>query len=66
MIDRKIVRVTNGNVPDLSVKLRDCFIQRALVRRAVHASLENSITVIAHEDLAGQNIIVDSGYNVKG
>ena len=62
MIDRKIIRVSEGNMPEL--QLRDCFIQRALVSRAVHAPLETFTTVIAHEDLAGQNIIVDSDFNV--
>jgi hypothetical protein len=64
IIDRKIVRVGNGQMAEL--KLRDCFIQRALVSRVVHAALENSPFLISHEDLAPQNIIVDSEYNIKG
>jgi hypothetical protein len=64
IIDCKIVRVSNGQMPEL--RLRDCFIQRALVSRVVHAALENSPFLISHEDLAPQNIIVDSEYNVKG
>ncbi|PMD54947.1 uncharacterized protein K444DRAFT_596730 [Hyaloscypha bicolor E] len=63
-IDRKIVRVSIGQMPEL--QLRDCFIQRALVSRVVHPDLENSPFLISHEDLAPQNIIVDSEYNIKG
>lgn len=65
IIDRKIVRVYDGKTPDL--KLRDCFIQRALARKAVYSGLnESSHTVISHGDLAAQNIIIDSDYNIKG
>jgi serine/threonine protein kinase len=64
IIDRKIVRTSNGQMPEL--QLRDCFIQRALVSRVVHPALENSPFLISHEDLAPQNIIVDSEYNIKG
>ena len=64
IIDRKIVRASNGQMPEL--QLRDCFIQRALVSRVVHPALENSPFLISHEDLAPQNIIVDSEYNIKG
>lgn len=64
VIDRKIVRAGNGQMPGL--QLRDCFIQRALVSRVVHPALENSPFLISHEDLAPQNIIVDSEYNIKG
>jgi serine/threonine protein kinase len=64
IIDRKIVRASNGQMPE--IQLRDCFIQRALASRVVHPELENSPFLISHEDLAPQNIIVDSEYNIKG
>jgi hypothetical protein len=51
-------------MPEL--QLRDCFIQRALASRVVHPALENSPFLISHEDLAPQNIIVDSENNIKG
>ncbi|KAK2764992.1 hypothetical protein FQN54_008691 [Arachnomyces sp. PD_36] len=65
-IDRKIVRVSRGQVPN--VQLRDCFVQRALVRsKVVHSALdEQPYMVTSHSDLAGQNIIVDDEYNIKG
>ncbi|KAI9861204.1 MAG: hypothetical protein M1813_005377 [Trichoglossum hirsutum] len=63
-IDRKIVRVSNGQLP--GIQLRDCFIQRALVPEVVHFPLEKSPTLISHEDLIPENIIVDNEYNIKG
>lgn len=63
IIDRKIVRARNGQMPELQI--RDCFIQRALVSRVVHPALENSPFLISHEDLAPQKIIVDSEYSIK-
>jgi hypothetical protein len=64
IIDCKIVRASNGQMPEL--QHRDCFVQRALVSRVVHPTLENSPFLISHEGLASQNIIVDSEYNIKG
>jgi hypothetical protein len=63
-IDRKIVRVSNGQLP--GIQLRDCFIQRALVPEVVHFPLEKSPTLISHEDLIPENIIIDNEYNIKG
>lgn len=63
-IDRKILRVATGKQTGLN--LRDCFLQRALVRHAVHHALESSIFAISHDDLAAQNIMVDSEYNITG
>jgi serine/threonine protein kinase len=63
IIDRKIVRASHGQMPEL--QLRDCFIQRALASRVVHPALETPF-LISHEDLAPQNIIVDSENNIKG
>jgi hypothetical protein len=40
---------SNGQMPEL--QLRDCFIQQALVSRAVHPALENSPLLIS-QDLA--------------
>ena len=64
IIDRKIVRPSNGQMPEL--QLRDCFIQRVLVSRVVYSTLESPPFLISYEDLALQNIIVDSEYNIKG
>ncbi|KAH0542351.1 hypothetical protein FGG08_003289 [Glutinoglossum americanum] len=64
LIDRKIVRVSNGQLP--GIQLRDCFIQRALVPRVVHFPLEMSPFLVSHEDLSPDNIIVDNEYNIKG
>jgi serine/threonine protein kinase len=64
IIDRKIVCPSNGQIPELL--LQDYFIQRVLVSRVVHPTLESSPFLISHEDLAPQNIIVDSEYNIKG
>ena len=63
-IDRKIVRVGNGQIPKL--QRRDCFVLRALAQRIVHPALETSSCLSSHEDLAPQNIIIDSGYNIRG
>jgi hypothetical protein len=38
---------SNGQMPEL--QLRDCFIQQALVSRAVHPALENSPLLISQE-----------------
>lgn len=53
-IDRKIIRVSRGQVPD--IQLRDCFIQRALVcNKVVHSALdEHPCMVTSHSDLAAQ------------
>lgn len=56
--------VSNGQMPEL--QLWDCFIQWALMLRVVHPALKNTSFLILHEDLASQNIIVDSEYNIKG
>lgn len=63
-IDRKIVRVGNSQL--LKLRIRDCFVQRALSSRVVHAALEQSLFSVSHEDLAPQNIFVGSEYNIKG
>jgi len=64
IVDRKIVRVGNGQIAKL--QLRDCFVLRVLARSIVYPALETSPYLISHEDLAPQNIIVDSDYNIKG
>ena len=62
-IDRKIMRVATGKQSEF--ELPDCFMQRALVRYAVHDALESSLFAISHGDLAAQNIIVNSAYNIN-
>ncbi|KAH6634783.1 hypothetical protein B0J18DRAFT_461933 [Chaetomium sp. MPI-SDFR-AT-0129] len=65
-VDQKIMRVVSGK--EHSSSIIDCLKHRALLRHAVHRSLEfePSIYAISHEDLAARNIIVDSNYNITG
>lgn len=65
MIDRQISRILNGEIPDC--RLREAFIHRALAKIAVgSAHLDSSTFMISHDDLAPQNIIIDSDNNISG
>ncbi|KAF2274411.1 uncharacterized protein EI97DRAFT_128266 [Westerdykella ornata] len=64
LMDNKLRRVRNGQLPELTEQ--DCFDQRDLLRQVILPELENAPFAIDHGDLAAQNIIVDSEYNITG
>jgi hypothetical protein len=64
IVDRKILRVLKGQLP--GIDLRSCFLQRALVRKAVPRNEEQMPQLVSHEDLDPSNIIIDAEYNIKG
>lgn len=63
-LDRRITRVLKGELPEN--KLRDCLVLRILVKRAFNKSIDTSLCMVSHNDLAPQNIIIDNDNNVKG
>ncbi len=64
MVDKKITRVCRGELSDVRVK--DCFVLRAMLSKVIHQELNEYPFFIAHGDLSAQNIIIDSTYNVIG
>lgn len=64
MVDKKITRVCQGELSD--VRVRDCFVLRAMLPTVIHQELNEYPFSIAHGDLGAQNIIVDSSYTVTG
>jgi hypothetical protein len=64
LVDNKLHRIRNGQLPEITEQ--DCFDQKGLLHRLLYSELENAPFAIDHGDLAPQNMIVDSEYNITG
>lgn len=64
LTNNKLLRARKGQLPGITEQ--DCLDQKSLLDQVLHPELENALFAIDHGDLAPQNIIVDSAYNIKG
>ena len=64
LTNNKLLRARKGQLPGITEQ--DCLDQKSLLDQVLHPELENAPFAIDHGDLAPQNIIVDSSYNIKG
>ncbi|OAQ59494.1 phosphotransferase enzyme family domain-containing protein [Purpureocillium lilacinum] len=63
IIENKIRRVRDGFLPDLTEN--DCIDQKDRLSAVLHPDLTHAPFAIDHGDLAPQNIIADSDYNIS-
>jgi hypothetical protein len=64
LTENKLRRVRNGQL--CGITEQDCFDQRDLLHHVLYPELEEAPFAMDHGDLAAQNIIVDSEYNITG
>ncbi|KAK4041596.1 hypothetical protein C8A01DRAFT_14662 [Parachaetomium inaequale] len=68
VVDGKVMNAAREVDKEPAPGVRDCLIHRALLRYVIHKTLEfePSIFSVSHGNLAAENIIVDSDYNITG